>query len=286
MNKWIIKKMTHSMVLAFFLFSASSLQAMHLFYQPQTRDAGVSQAHWQQIWDAAYQHGYRTIIVQWTRHGDEDFGGADGWLHSTLQLAETSGLSLIVGLNYDTDYYPVMEQGNSTIYFWHHLLSQARQQQQALLKHWQVTLTGWYLPYELDDTLFRSRDLLHGITTQLASLAATSELPVHVSAFSSGQLGPRVYADWLSMISAAGVTVWWQDGQGTGLLSAVVRDAYEQALSCDIGVVHEAFSQTSGVDEPFSAVPEHDFQTPGASTDCHPRAVFSLRYLPFAKRLL
>jgi hypothetical protein len=72
--------------------------------------------------------------------------------------------------------------------------------------------------------------------------------------------------------------VWWQDGEGTRELPAPVRQAYRQALPCAIGVVREAFSQVTAADAPFQAVPA----APQPPLPCHPDAVFSLNYLPWA----
>ncbi|MNE68284.1 hypothetical protein D3C80_1639370 [compost metagenome] len=76
--------------------------------------------------------------------------------------------------------------------------------------------------------------------------------------------------------------MWWQDGAGTERLAPLVRQQYQAALSCSIGIVHEAFRQVSKEGQPFRAVAA----TPHAQAGCHPTAVFSLRYRPWAKGLL
>jgi hypothetical protein len=268
------------------------VQAEWLFYQPQDRDAAVNEQQWRQMWRQAADDGYHTLLVQWTRHGESTFGGESGWLRSALRQAQEAGLALVLGLYYDPGYYEVLARERDSTYYWHHLLGQSRLQQQALMD-WGLEPAGWYLPYELDDTLIATGELLAEIRTQFAEVSrqlsaftGLHDLPVHISAFTSGRLSPGVYAEWLQSISDAGLQVWWQNGRGTGLLPPIARQAYEQALPCDTGIVNEAFMQTSQAGEPFVAGPVPDFQRPRSASGCHPQAVFSLRYLPFAASVL
>jgi len=268
---------------------SSGTQAAWLFYQPQDRDVTVSEQQWQRIWEQVGDDGYDTLVVQWTRHGESTFGGEQGWLRAALKQAQDAGLALVLGLHYNPAYYEVLRQKQDHTYYWHHLLGQSLIQQQALLD-WELEPSGWYLPYELDDTLIATEGLQAEIRTQFAEIrrqlttfARLHELPIHISAFSSGRLSPGVYAQWLQSISDAGLQVWWQNGKGTRLLPEVARQAYEQALSCEIGIVHEAFVQTSQDADSFMAGPVPDFQRPLVGSDCHPAGVFSLRFLPIAR---
>ncbi|MNF00635.1 hypothetical protein D3C80_1994980 [compost metagenome] len=78
------------------------------------------------------------------------------------------------------------------------------------------------------------------------------------------------------------MTVWWQDGAGTGRLPALVRQGYEQALPCRVGVVREAFRQVSAPEQAFRAEPAE----PRLGSGCHAEAVFALRYRPWARGIL
>jgi len=262
-------------------------QARVLVYQPLNQDVSVSSAQWEQLWRTAVGQGYERLLVQWTRHDDSDFGDVDGWLNDSLRLAEAEGLGLILGLHYDSDYYPVLDRGDSDAYFWHHALSLGLDQVLAL-KEWELSVQGWYLPFELDDWYYRQRDLQQELLVQLGHLVQLPELdglPLHISAFAAGQLTPAQYGKWLHELSALPLTIWWQDGEGTSLLPEAAQLAYREQLLCDMGVIYEAFEQHSATSEAFSARPRTDFALPEVS-DCHPQAVFSLRYLPWAAGVL
>lgn len=278
-------KLRHLVLLLLMLPAVT--QARHLFYQPQNRDAPLTQEHWDDLWTQALDGGFDTVIVQWTAHGPSSFDGPEGWLREALQSAANTGLALVLGLDYDENYYTIMFSEQDKVYYWHHLLSRARQQQRAL-REWSLPIAGWYVPYELDDVIYQDRTLLNDIALQLRSFAEQSELPVHISAFSSGQLSPAVYARWLQTISESGLKVWWQDGAGTGRMPDEAIAAYLQNLPCAIGVVSERFRIISDATAPFQGVPADAraaVNPDPVGYGCHAEAVFSLRYLPFAERL-
>ncbi|SHF70860.1 protein of unknown function [Modicisalibacter ilicicola DSM 19980] len=250
-----------------------------LFYQPQEADTALDQEQWQEVWQRSRDQGVRTLIVQWTRVGEQDFGGSGGWLAAALHAAQDQGLELILGLDHAPDYYQVLPDTQRFDTYWRRQLSLSLAQRRRLLNEWQLDPTAWYLPLELDDWLFREKGTRQELHRQLSGFVARLDRPLHLSAFSGGFLAPSVFADWLASLEALGLKVWWQDGRGTRALPAAVRQAYEDALDCRIGIVHEAFRQTSAEDAPFKADPA----PPQVTSTCHPRAVFSLRYRPWAR---
>lgn len=269
--------------LAFWLISLSAEADQRLFYQPQNADAALGEAQWQRLWRDSVSNGVDTLIVQWTRYGQEDFGGADGWLAQALRSAEAQGLELVLGLAYDPDYYSTLPDPRRFATYWHAQLTRSLDQRQRLLASWGLDPVGWYLPLELDDQLFREPTTRQELRRQLRDVVTRVGRPLHVSAFSAGFLAPHVMADWLGSLDDAGLRVWWQDGQGTQGLPDAVRQAYESALDCRIGIVREAFRQTSGDGETFAATAAE----PDAAPACHDdTAVFSLRYRPWAKALV
>ncbi|MGQ7247823.1 DUF4434 domain-containing protein [Halomonas sp. V046] len=253
-----------------------------VFYQPQDRDATLSADQWQALWQTARAQGTTTLIVQWTRHGDDDLGGHDGWLAQALALAEEAGLALILGLVQDPRYYDILPNNARFSGYWYDQMVRSARQQQRLIETWALSPVGWYLPLELDDWLFRDADVRQELARQLASATTVLEGPLHLSMFAGGFLTPEDYAAWATTLNRAGWHVWWQDGEGTQALMPAVRHAYRQALPCQVGIIGEAFSQRSAEDEPFHAIPAAP-RTDAA--DCHPRATFSLRYLPWARIL-
>jgi len=255
-----------------------------LFYQPLNRDAAVSPAQWQQLWRATVAHGGQTLIVQWSAYGDSDFGGAQGWLANSLREARAQGLELVLGLYMDPAYYQRLEalDGDGLNSYWKAQLGRSLSHYQQVRKDWNLAVAGWYLPMELDDLHFRDparREALYG---QLQAFNRQLDKPLHISAFSAGTLAPRVNAAWLEQLAGLGLTVWWQDGAGTGRLPALVRQGYEQALPCRVGLVREAFRQVSAPGQAFRAEPAPPRLTGG----CHAEAVFALRYRPWARGIL
>lgn len=256
-----------------------------IFYQPLNVDASLSQTQWRQIWQDTARQGVITLIVQWTAYGESDFGGADGWLASSLKLAQEQGLHLVLGLSMDPAYYQRIDEldGAGLAMYWQAQLGRSLAQQQRLRKDWKLAVSGWYLPLELDDFHFQGPDRRADLQRQLTDFARQLDAPLHVSAFSAGKLAPQVNGQWLGDLAANEIHVWWQDGAGTGRLPPLVRNGYASALPCSVGIVHEAFRQVSAEGQPFRAEPA----TPEvSSTGCHPTAVFSLQYRPWGKVIL
>jgi hypothetical protein len=257
-----------------------------IFYQPLNRDGSLGPQQWQQIWQQARAHGFDRVIVQWSAYGDERFE-QDDWLLTSLTEAHRQGLTLVIGLAADPAYFQtVLQPGWKDRFndYWAGLQRQSLVQQQRLLPRLRqlgLPVAGWYLPAELSDRLFAETTRRDAIRSQLQLLAARLDKPLHISAYSTGQLSPDANGAWLQQLQDAGLQVWWQDGEGIAELPALVRRAYLQALPCPVGIVREAFRQTSAAGAPFTAVPA----PPQPPVACHPNAVFALQYLPWAGAL-
>lgn len=251
-----------------------------MFYQPVETDKNITPAQWQTIWQDSVKNGIKTVIVQWTSHGDNDFGGADGWLATTLRQANKNGLTLIIGLHMDPDYYARLSELDTagTQPYLENQLGLSLHQANIVRTKWHIDAKGWYVPLELDDWNFQQKARRDIISQQLRDLAGHLDAPLHVSSFSGGKLTPDAYAKWLGSLRRNNIYVWAQNGTGTRTLPQIARKAYLEALPCNIGIVLEAFKQTSAPSRKFTAVPT----TPDASdTKCHPVSVFELRYLPW-----
>lgn len=273
------------LVLCLLMSSVLARADERVFYQPLNVDARISQTQWRQIWRDTVKQGAHTLIVQWTAYGDSDFGGAKGWLASSLGLAHEAGLNLVLGLNMDPAYYQRIDELDSAglAMYWQTQLGQSLARQQVLRNDWKLPVTGWYLPLELDDLHFLAADRRQTLQRQLKDFATRLNAPLHVSAFSAGKLAPQVNGQWLGDLASQGIQVWWQDGAGTGRLPRLVREGYASALPCSVGVVREAFRQTSAAGQVFRAEPASLENTPAG---CHPLAVFSLRYRPWGRVIL
>jgi hypothetical protein len=227
-----------------------------VFYQPLNRDRSLNRQQWQQIWQQARAHGFDRMIVQWSAYGDERFE-QDDWLLTSLTEAHRQGLTLVIGLAADPTYFQtVLQPGWKDRFndYWAGLQRQSLAQQQRLLPRLRqlgLPVAGWYLPAELSDRLFAEAPRREAIRSQLQQLASRLDQPLHISAYSTGQLSPTANGAWL------------------------------QQLPCPVGIVREAFRQTSAAGAPFTAVPA----PPQAPLPCHPNAVFALQYLPWAGAL-
>ncbi|MAY72497.1 MAG: DUF4434 domain-containing protein [Halomonas sp.] len=262
--------------------AAEAYRSETLFYQPQNRDATLNQHQWQALWQRARENGVDTLIVQWTQYGEETFGGAEGWLARALVDAERQGLGLILGLYQDPEYYDTLPDNARFSHYWYQQLAQAGDLQQQIQQQWPLSPEGWYLPAELDDWLFHDPGVRQELTRQLTSASQQLAGPLHLSMFGGGFVTPQVYSAWAEDIADSGWQVWWQDDEGARNLEPFMRQAYRDALSCRIGVVREAFARTSATQSAFQASPATPRQR---SNDCHPDAVFSLRYMPWAEEL-
>lgn len=285
---WLLRRLVLSLGLAATLATALAQPAAaeSVFYQPLNRDSSLGPQQWQQIWQQTRAQGFEAVIVQWSAYGDERFEQHD-WLLASLAEAHRQGLALVIGLAADPDYFQtVLQPGWKDRFndYWAGLQRQSLSQQQRLLPRLNqlgLPVAGWYLPAELSDRLFAEAPRREAIRSQLQLLASRLGGPLHISAYSTGQLSPAANGAWLQQLQDAGLQVWWQDGAGTGELPALVRQAYQEAVPCPVGIVREAFRQTSAPGAPFQAVPA----PPQPPLPCHPNAVFALQYLPWAGAL-
>ena len=269
------------------LLSLAMVQAEaeeRLFFQPLNVDSSLDQQTWRGIWRDTAKAGVKVVVVQWTAHGESTFGGRDGWLANSLRLAREQGLQLVLGLYMDPAYYQRHAQldGPGLEAYWQHLLGLSLAQQRVLREQWQLPVAGWYLPMELDDVQFQAAERRRTLYRQLQDFAAQLDAPLHLSAYTGAQLAPDVYAAWLYELQALGLSVWWQDGEGTGSLPKVVRRAYGRALPCEVGIIRDAFRQVSADGEPFRAEPAEPRHI---YPQCHAEAVFSLGYRPWGAPL-
>jgi hypothetical protein len=274
-----------SLVLALCLLLVAPLHAEErLFFQPLNADSRLQEQAWRDIWRASADAGVKTLLVQWTAYGEADFGGADGWLANSLRAAQEQGLQLVLGLYMDPAYYQRQREldGPGLQAYWQYQLGLSLAHQRLLREQWQLPVAGWYLPLELDDVQFQAGERRQVLRRQLQDFAAQLDAPLHLSAFSAARLSPDAYAAWLGDLQAQGISVWWQDGEGTASLATPVRRAYGQALPCSIGIVREAFRQTGADGQPFRAEPAEPQRH---YSGCHADAVFSLRYRPWGAPL-
>jgi hypothetical protein len=252
-----------------------------VFYQPQSRDSGLGPAQWSAIWEDLKRQGHDGLVVQWTQFNDEDFGGSTGWLAQVIDSAMEAGLETHIGMYWNDAWFESLHADGSA---WGDRLNLMLQRNLDTARKWQhlaarKEFAGWYLPLELPDRGLHGSDRRALLKQQVTLLAEALEAPLAVSSYFTGFQSPRDYARWLETLAEeAGVTLWVQDGAGVKQLTSRERPLYLELLDCRIGIIREAFEQTSAPDEPFSARPK----APEAAVnlaDCHETLLFSLRYI-------
>ncbi|MGY3945641.1 DUF4434 domain-containing protein [Aeromonas tecta] len=265
-----------------------------IFYQPQLRDAAISEARWDEILAQVKREGFDTLIVQWTRYGEAFTKPEEkAWLTARLKRADEAGLTLILGLYSDPDFFQHQDQSAGHL---DRYLGQQESHNLSLAQEWQELLgegriAGWYLPAELDDFNWREPERQVLLARHLENLGKDlhelNPVPVYISSFFTGKMSPQAYRELLTRMADKGVSLVVQDGSGTGVLSQPERDLYLSALEpCEgrvAGLVHELFVQQRGSGE-FKAEPLAESQQRAlwsAPNRCgSQRWFFSLRYLP------
>lgn len=265
-----------------------------IFYQPQLRDATISETRWDEILTQVKREGFDTLIVQWTRYGETFTKPAEKeWLAARLKRAQSAGWTLILGLYSDPAFFQRQDQNASYLTRY---LSQQESHNLTLAQEWQERLgqgriAGWYLPAELDDLNWRDPErqalLAQHLRSSVKALRKVDPVPVYISSFFTGKMSPQAYRDLLTQMAAEGVSLMVQDGSGTGVLTQRERELYLSALEpCEgrvTGLVRELFVQKneSGT---FRAGPLAEprqralWSAPNRCGSQH--WFFSLRYLP------
>lgn len=275
--------------------SLSKAEPSVVFYQPQNGDTQITQDQWGEIFRRLKENGYRKLILQWTRYGNEQFGGPNGWLATVAKQAKAAGLLLEVGLYADPSYFQWIQKKDTgfTIPF-----TQYVKETLAAADAWHPLglADSWYLPAEFDDLNWQDpvkRQQLMQALSELASQLPPLSHPPALSVFFAGYSSPDELNLWYREFQQQGWRVWIQDGSGTRHLPTNQRMMYlTQLLSCPAGkhasaLVIEGFNQTSAPDQAFTAQALDAAALAKRNAEytqlCPSEvSVFSLRYLPLA----
>lgn len=265
--------------------------ATDLFYQPLNQDQPISKRQWTTLAHTLRKEGMGALIVQWSQYGPETFGGPQGWLAQNLQALMQAGLPLWFGLYADPGYFrEIHSDAVSQQHYLHRYFTAVHatyQQWQPWLKRHRQDIRGLYLPLELSDYDFPTAAQRAQLSQILARQVERYPYPLMISLYLAGQLTDAEIAEWVSQLTALGLRVYVQDGAGTQNLDRATRQRYLSQLPCHVGLIKEIFQQDKSSRQ-FQAVRLE----PAASqqirhpTSCHPRALFSLRYLPLAAQPL
>lgn len=261
--------------LLFPLLLVSSALAETVFYQPQPTDEAVSRSQWQQIWRQAQALGYDSVVFQWSEDGQSDYLGwprnderaevsaGQAWFREAIRAANDAGMQVILGLYSE----PGMSQtlaGDDSIYYLHYLLSHSRLQMEKA-RAWDLAVSEWFIPLDVEDRHLRRPDLLAEVVKQISSLKRLTDLPVSLTVISSGLYTPERFAEWLQVLSEAGLRLWWRPSN-TVSLPALVQETYLQQMGCGVGIIRSQADLGLASSEAWQA--------------CHRHATPDLRTLP------
>ncbi|MEA3588551.1 DUF4434 domain-containing protein [Pseudidiomarina sp. 1APP75-27a] len=265
--------------------------ALGVMYQPLNRDAEMGPYGWNYLFQSIARTPIEFGVVQWVQYGADSFSQPTPWLATALSTWQRH-MPLWLGLHTEHDYFTKMAEGKAAQqeFFTTYLrkVNGTAARWQGWIQQHQAQFLGWYIPLELSDAYFATADerrQLHDFLRELKQRLGRS--PLAISVFMSAELPASEFDAWLQQIQDLGYQVWLQDGAGTQALTATQREAYFAHLNCDVGLINEAFIQTS--QQPFRARPATPAELAKAQArqpDCHPRILFSLRYLPEAAGVL
>ncbi|MFS1419690.1 DUF4434 domain-containing protein [Vibrio splendidus] len=255
-----------------------------MFYQPLNRDVTVTNEQWLYFVEDIKKQGIDTVVVQWNRYGDEKFGGENGWLSSNLTQFADEGLTVWLGLYSDPEYFQrihttVEEQKQYLNEYVTVLLDSYRSWNHWITNH-TSHVEGLYLPFEISDYDFDSPAKRAQLHTVLEDLSKRYDEPLMISVYLSGQLSPKGVAQWLNQLRALDIDIYVQDGRGTQLIEDTAWANYSKEISCDIGLIREAFVQTNQTPFEAKSIEPNRLSELLTEDSCHKKVLFSLRYLP------
>jgi hypothetical protein len=238
---------------------------------------------WERLFRSLRALGMTQIVVQWTVDGTAAYypsqrfrAGPMPPLDTLLDLAEATGMRMLVGLAHDPQYWSHIVGEPAQVA---HHLGRLRERSLRVARELAPRLAhrrafeGWYLSEEIDDLNWRDparraivSDHLQALTSELRTLDARARIAI--SGFANAGTDRAVLqAFWDGLLAEApelGV-VMFQDGVGVGKLSleelpdvlAAVQRAVEGRRR-ELRVIVEVFRQTAGApidDRPFAAEP-------------------------------
>lgn len=238
-------------------------------------------AAWSRQFKALQDLQIDNLIVQWTVYDDMAFYRSGQFrphpmppLETLLDLADSAGMRMMVGLSQDSEYWSRIRQADKQPYLIERLrknMTVAAELQPLVLKH--KSFVGWYINEEIDDVHWNvpeARSALFNYLQQLSTYlhTATPAAAVGISGFANKHTRPaELELFWSALLRRAGAIgiVYFQDGIGVGKLTLDVLPQYYDAIRNAAQVnkrefvpVIEAFRQVSGEpisEGPFAAAP-------------------------------
>src|SRR5690348_9733047 len=162
-------------------------------------------AQWNQLFDWLNSAGIDHLVVQWSVIGDTAFYSSSTWtrvpnapLEAILNLADSSHMSVRVGLVHDDSYWTNIQRDPAAVSSYlrdlrKRSMAAARELAPILERH--RCVEGWYISGEIDDVNWRSpesREVLFEYAGELARnlREVNPRMTIAISSFSQAQSSP------------------------------------------------------------------------------------------------
>jgi hypothetical protein len=232
---------------------------------------------WNALFGYFKQLGLSQLVIQWTVYDDLAFYPAGGFrqvsnppLPLILDLADKSGMKVMVGLAHDPAYWEKIKSQPMVLEVYLQRLrlrSLAAARELAPMAASRPSFQGWYLPEEIDDVTWPEAGARALLFTHLKETASQLKLltpgaRIALSGFSNARLDPQALGRfWGALLEAAPLDlVFFQDGIGTGKLGLDFLPLYLDSVRRSVAgrgrkmqAVVELFHQVS--EHPFRARP-------------------------------
>ncbi|WP_323016310.1 DUF4434 domain-containing protein [Castellaniella sp.] len=246
------------------------------FFQPWKQHADMSEQDWSKLFADIQQLGFRQIYIQWLghTHGTDNWMLSDQTIKNLLNIANSQGMSLVIGLPYDNRWNDVL--GSDSLSEISRFFDQTVEAADALIQHssWanHSAVKGWYIPYELEQYNWSHKQKALLLADWLKTLAATisrySNAMPSISTYCSQLQTQQTMASlWSGIIQyGAQVRPLLQDGAGvygqqqTEELDQLQRYFQSQKITFDL--IIELFQQQQPISKDLQ-----DFTAVSASPD-------------------
>lgn len=223
-----------------------------------------SSEQWDALFKQAHDMNIKYLIIQWSSYGSIPFysqeNSSSSLLTKVIKAAQKEQIKLIIGTNYDPNYWASLE--GKEIQIQEYLKRHYEQQVQAIPKLISninevdpqgKTVTGWYLSDEIDDLNWQSesrRMMIKNYLEQMIQLLKKEKpyWPINISTYSTGKTPYNQVAElYKFLFNIKGLDkILFQDSIGTQKLTLRSLKAYLLAIR----------SQFSGNNQRFGIITE------------------------------
>ncbi len=229
------------------------------FFQPLFGHEERAAGDWQGLFSALASLGIKECIVQWTLFDKRPFYDSKAFtekpaavLEGLLAAADASGVAITLGLVHDSNYWQKIDRDPKLVrvYLRRLLLDSmklAGELAEIARKH--ESVTGWYIPQEIDDKTWLDPDAQKALIEYLADMTkglrkAAPAFTVSVSGFTNAFADPVTCGAFFGTVAREGGLdrILFQDGVGVGKMELGYAGIYLDAVSKAVRETGAAFT--------------------------------------------